>query len=73
MIIRFLCSVFVFSWTGVIKYHGTIPAKRANQIYVANHTSMIDMIVLSQMYTFSIVGQKHPGWVGEFGSPLWFP
>jgi len=63
-LIRFLCGVFVFSWTGVIKYHGTIPAKRPNQIYVANHTSMIDVVVLSQMHTFSLVGQKHPGWVG---------
>jgi glycerol-3-phosphate O-acyltransferase 3/4 len=63
-LIRFLCGVFVFSWTGVIKYHGTIPQKKPNQIYVANHTSMIDVIVLSQMNTFSLVGQKHPGWIG---------
>lgn len=63
-LIRFLCGIFVFSWTGVIKYHGQIPAKKPNQIYVANHTSMIDIIVLSQMHTFSLVGQKHPGWIG---------
>ena len=62
--IRFLCGVFVFSWTGVIKYHGTLPQKKPGQIYVANHTSMIDVIVLSQMNTFSLVGQKHPGWIG---------
>lgn len=62
--IRFLCGSFVFSWTGVIKYHGTIPSKKVNRVYVANHTSMIDMIVLSQVNTFSLVGQKHPGWVG---------
>jgi len=65
-IIRYMCSVFVFSWTGVIKYHGAIPARKPNQIYVANHTSMIDVIVLQQMNTFSLVGQKHPGWVGFF-------
>jgi glycerol-3-phosphate O-acyltransferase 3/4 len=63
-LIRFLCGVFVFSWTGVIKYHGTLPQKKPGQIYVANHTSMIDVIVLSQMNTFSLVGQKHPGWIG---------
>jgi glycerol-3-phosphate O-acyltransferase 3/4 len=62
--IKFLCSCFVFSWFGVIKYHGTLPAKKVNRIYVANHTSMIDMIVLSQANSFSLVGQKHPGWVG---------
>jgi glycerol-3-phosphate O-acyltransferase 3/4 len=63
-LIRFLCGVFVFSWTGVIRYHGRLPRKAPNQIYVANHTSMIDVIVLSQMNTFSLVGQKHPGWIG---------
>jgi glycerol-3-phosphate O-acyltransferase 3/4 len=56
--------VFVLSWTGVIRYHGVIPAHKKNQIYVANHSSMIDMIILSQVHTFAVVGQKHPGWVG---------
>ncbi len=133
-LIRFMCSVFVLSWTGaaraasrvqlhvaslvtrrprchagVIKYHGVIPAKRPNQIYVrASHRSAAlvatalrshrraggqpldhdrrargggerpltashktsrfawrQMIILSQMNTFSVVGQKHVGWVGE--------
>lgn len=54
----------MFSWTGVIKYHGIIPKRQPNQIYVANHTSMIDMIILQQMNTFATVGQKHSGWVG---------
>eukprot|EP00455_Lapot_gusevi_P026456 TRINITY_DN2790_c0_g1_i5.p1 TRINITY_DN2790_c0_g1~~TRINITY_DN2790_c0_g1_i5.p1 ORF type:complete len:427 (+),score=161.31 TRINITY_DN2790_c0_g1_i5:32-1282(+) len=62
-IIRWICGVFVLSWTGVIKYHGVIPARKPNQIYVANHTSMIDLIVLEQMNTFAAVGQKHKGWI----------
>eukprot|EP01006_Ploeotia_vitrea_P041938 TRINITY_DN66588_c13_g2_i3.p1 TRINITY_DN66588_c13_g2~~TRINITY_DN66588_c13_g2_i3.p1 ORF type:complete len:383 (+),score=188.27 TRINITY_DN66588_c13_g2_i3:232-1380(+) len=63
-LIVFLCSVFVMSWTGVIKYHGVIPKQKPNQIYVCNHSSMADMIVLSQMNAFSVVGQQHKGWVG---------
>eukprot|EP00475_Leptophrys_vorax_P030294 TRINITY_DN4527_c0_g1_i3.p1 TRINITY_DN4527_c0_g1~~TRINITY_DN4527_c0_g1_i3.p1 ORF type:complete len:366 (+),score=86.48 TRINITY_DN4527_c0_g1_i3:56-1153(+) len=63
-LIRFLAGSFVFSWHGVIRYHGVIPKRAVNQIYVANHTSMIDLIILEQMNTFSAVGQKHPGWVG---------
>ena len=27
-------------------YHGLCPKRRAGQIFVANHTSMIDMIIL---------------------------
>jgi len=33
-------------------------------IQVANHSSMIDVIVLVQNTAFAMVGQKHPGWVG---------
>lgn len=35
------------------------------QVYVANHTSMIDFIVLEQMTAFAVIMQKHPGWVGK--------
>jgi len=63
-LVRFLASSFVFSWTGVIKYHGVIPKRQPNQIFVANHTSMIDVIILQQMNAFAAVGQKHAGWVG---------
>ena len=61
----FMCSVFVASWTGVIKYHGPLPMRgRRNTVYVANHTSMIDFIVLEQLFPFAVIMQRHPGWVG---------
>ena len=66
-LIRFLASVFVVSWSGVVKYHGSPPdtsKSGKNPIFVANHTSMIDMVVLAQLFTFAVVGQKHGGWVG---------
>ncbi len=36
------------------------------QVFVANHTSMIDFVILEQMTAFAVIMQKHPGWVGEF-------
>ncbi|XP_057249564.1 glycerol-3-phosphate acyltransferase 9-like isoform X1 [Beta vulgaris subsp. vulgaris] len=37
---------------------------RPKQVFVANHTSMIDFIILEQMTAFAAIMQKHPGWVG---------
>ncbi|KAL3730949.1 hypothetical protein ACJRO7_027900 [Eucalyptus globulus] len=59
-----LCCFYVASWTGVIKYHGPLPSLRPNQVFVANHTSMIDFIILEQVTPFAVTMQKHPGWVG---------
>ncbi|KAM5550916.1 hypothetical protein ABKV19_027320 [Rosa sericea] len=59
-----MCSFFVASWTGVVKYHGPKPSMRPKQVFVANHTSMIDFIILEQMTAFAVIMQKHPGWVG---------
>lgn len=38
------------------------------QVFVANHTSMIDFIILEQMTAFSVIMQKHAGWVGKLTS-----
>jgi len=63
-LIRWLATAFVMSWSGVIKYHGVPPSRKANQIFVSNHTSLIDIIVLMQWQCFAAVGQKHVGFVG---------
>ncbi|KAL2651156.1 hypothetical protein R1flu_019284 [Riccia fluitans] len=63
-LVEFMCGVFVASWTGVVRYHGPRPSRRAKQVFVANHTSMIDFIILEQMTAFAVIMQKHPGWVG---------
>ncbi|RWW12849.1 hypothetical protein GW17_00023469 [Ensete ventricosum] len=39
--------------------------KREIEVFVANHTSMIDFIILEQMTAFAVIMQKHPGWVGK--------
>jgi glycerol-3-phosphate O-acyltransferase 3/4 len=34
------------------------------QVFVANHTSMIDFVILEQMTAFAVIMQKYTGWVG---------
>eukprot|EP00898_Chlorokybus_atmophyticus_P000339 jgi/Chlat1/1305/Chrsp118S01717 len=63
-LVELMCGVFVASWTGVIRYHGPRPSPRPNQVFVANHTSMIDFVLLEQVTAFAVIMQKHPGWVG---------
>ncbi|KAI3447892.1 hypothetical protein Pfo_004557 [Paulownia fortunei] len=69
-LVELICSFFVASWTGVVKYHGPRPSMRPKQVFVANHTSMIDFIVLEQMTAFAVIMQKHPGWVGLLQSTI---
>ena len=63
-LIEFLASSFVFSWTGVVRYHGARPSLGRPQVYVANHTSMVDFMILEQATPFAVIMQKHGGWVG---------
>jgi glycerol-3-phosphate O-acyltransferase 3/4 len=63
-IIQFYSQVFIASWSGVIRYHGVRPQRRPNQVFVANHTTVFDIVILMQDFPFSIVGQKHPGLIG---------
>lgn len=63
-LIKCWAQVFVASWSGVIQYHGIKPKRGPDQIHVANHTSMIDVIVLQQQFPYAIVGQQHKGGVG---------
>eukprot|EP00899_Mesostigma_viride_P000836 jgi/Mesvir1/10753/Mv13822-RA.1 len=64
LLVEMLCHMFVASWTGVIKYHGPRPSRKPNQVFVANHTSMIDFIILEQVTPFAVIMQIHKGWVG---------
>jgi len=65
-IIQLYCSVFIASWSGVIRYHGPRPQRRVNTVFVANHTTVFDVVILMQHNCFSVVGQKHPGIMGFF-------
>jgi len=55
--VTFMAKTFVAAYGGVIKYHGVLPRKKANQIYVANHSTMNDVMLLLQLRPFCVVGQ----------------
>eukprot|EP00761_Pharyngomonas_kirbyi_P013032 gb/GECH01013059.1/.p1 GENE.gb/GECH01013059.1/~~gb/GECH01013059.1/.p1 ORF type:complete len:561 (+),score=129.31 gb/GECH01013059.1/:1-1683(+) len=63
-LLRWFASLWIFSLTGVIKYHGNIPERRKNQIYVSNHTSLLDFVILHEAAGVATLGQKHGGIVG---------
>eukprot|EP00227_Mantoniella_beaufortii_P017908 CAMPEP_0197597888 /NCGR_PEP_ID=MMETSP1326-20131121/28192_1 /TAXON_ID=1155430 /ORGANISM="Genus nov. species nov., Strain RCC2288" /LENGTH=442 /DNA_ID=CAMNT_0043164617 /DNA_START=258 /DNA_END=1582 /DNA_ORIENTATION=+ len=63
-LVHLYAMAHVVSWTSVIKYHGPKPTKRSGHVYVCNHTSMIDYIVLSQVTPFSAIAQQNYGIVG---------
>ena len=67
-LVQLLASAFVASWHGVVRFHGIRPTptegKARQGIFVANHSSMIDFIILLQSHPYAVVGQKHGGWVG---------
>lgn len=68
-----LASAFVMSWSAVIRIHGIRPRPRAGQpagVFVANHSSMNDFILLLQSNPYAVVGQQHTGWVGFLQSHL---
>ena len=63
MLVQFQCQAFVASWTGVVRYHGPRPVARPNHVWVSNHTSMIDYIILTAYSPFAVIMQLHAGWI----------
>jgi len=63
-LLQTMCFVWVASWTGVIRCHGPKPTACKGRVWVCNHTSMVDFLVISQVTPFATVMQKHPGWLG---------
>jgi glycerol-3-phosphate O-acyltransferase 3/4 len=57
---RILSRVF----SAIITYHNTEYRAKSSSICVANHTSPIDVIILSTDNGYSMIGQKHGGFFG---------
>uniref|UniRef100_A0A7N0U5M4 Phospholipid/glycerol acyltransferase domain-containing protein n=1 Tax=Kalanchoe fedtschenkoi TaxID=63787 RepID=A0A7N0U5M4_KALFE len=62
---KLMSDIFVATWGGIIKYHDTPPSIPPNQVFVANHTSIIDIMVLERAVPFAVIMQKHSGWIGK--------
>ncbi|KAJ8903375.1 hypothetical protein NDN08_004483 [Rhodosorus marinus] len=56
----YLANAWIMALGGVIQYSGVAPTTGAKQVYVSNHTSIIDYVVLLGAQTFAVVGQHHP-------------
>ena len=55
---KWLAYVYVSSWSGVVRFHGEKP-RLQKQVFVANHSTMIDVAILLQNNIYSLVGQAH--------------
>ncbi|GKT32456.1 Glycerol-3-phosphate acyltransferase 9 [Aduncisulcus paluster] len=78
-IVKAAMNYAVMCFSGVIRFHGVLPKRQSNQVFVSNHSSLLDWVILSTYTPFSVVGQQHTGWVGWFQrvfmaplKPLWF-
>ena len=47
-----------------IKFHNKENRPKTDGICVANHTSPIDVVILSVDRPYALVGQSHPGFMG---------
>ena len=72
---RILSRVF----SAIITYHNTEYRAKPGSICVANHTSPIDVIILSTDNSFSMIGQVHGGFFGivqrtlsQTANHIWF-
>ncbi|KAL0233630.1 hypothetical protein PCE1_002143 [Barthelona sp. PCE] len=78
--LHLLIKNMMVSLTGTIKVHGNLPPPHPSTIFVSNHSSLIDWVSLSaSIQPFSVIGQRHQGWVGFFQTvmlkalnPVWF-
>ncbi|TNJ29209.1 Lysophosphatidic acid acyltransferase/Glycerol-3-phosphate 1-O-acyltransferase [Giardia muris] len=78
-IIQMAYAMTLFSIGAVVHVHGTIPETRTGQIYVANHTTLFDYIIVSAIKNVTTVGQRYDGllgiieeWILGCLQPLWF-
>lgn len=59
-------QALMLAFGAVVSYHGVRPRTKSGQVFVANHTTMLDFVVLLGLHPFSVVGQLHSGLVGWF-------
>ena len=63
-LLRAYCNMWLASWGAVVRYHGIRPRRHANQVIVANHTTVFDVVLINAQTDTAIIGQKQPGLIG---------
>ncbi|CAL6051839.1 Lysophosphatidic_acid acyltransferase/Glycerol-3-phosphate 1-O-acyltransferase [Hexamita inflata] len=58
------CKGMCLSYSTVTRIHGEVPKHKSGRIFVGNHTSTMDFAVLCQITPFSVIAQRHPGFMG---------
>ncbi|KAJ3261356.1 hypothetical protein HK103_005964 [Boothiomyces macroporosus] len=67
LLFKLYCKAFLWSWGSKIRYHGKKPVLDEPHIFVSNHTSIIDYIVLSSHgFPHATVAQRQGGIIGYF-------
>ncbi|KAJ4456242.1 putative Glycerol-3-phosphate acyltransferase 9 [Paratrimastix pyriformis] len=60
------CRAWIILVHGAIRHHRGPPKTAGNTVFVANHSSLLDVVVLSARRPYAFVGQQHTGLVGFF-------
>eukprot|EP00798_Chlamydomonas_sp_ICE-L_P015755 gene15755-21878_t len=62
-LVQLLATLFLMSWSAVVRYHGPMPVPAPGRVWVSNHTSMIDYVLMCSLTPFAAIMQLHSGWV----------
>eukprot|EP00040_Diaphanoeca_grandis_P017286 m.89961 g.89961 ORF g.89961 m.89961 type:complete len:456 (-) comp26348_c0_seq4:350-1717(-) len=68
-----LNSVFLMSWCAVVMERGVVPPREAGQLYVTNHTTVIDVCIMMNRQLYAMTGQSHEGLIGFFQKYVLYP
>lgn len=67
LLFRLYCRAFLVSWGAQIKRHGVKEVLKSPHLFVSNHSSFIDFLVVSaDSYPHATVAQRHNGLIGFF-------
>jgi glycerol-3-phosphate O-acyltransferase 3/4 len=71
LLVSAMCRVWLTAFTAAVRYHGPEPSFAPGQVWVANHTSMIDYHILAARHPFACLMQQQPGALGFVQRHVW--
>ncbi|KAI9137127.1 hypothetical protein BKA69DRAFT_1020261, partial [Paraphysoderma sedebokerense] len=65
LLFLFFCKAILKAFSSKIKYHGQKPKLHKPHVFIANHTSFVDYIILSgDQFPLAVISQVHGGILG---------